>query len=284
MTTISTPTAISHAGCRQQLLAVDVRLCSSRFGVLLAAPGTVCPPPTARGEGLNFCRPLIPAPSHGPRSPPLPSAPQRLPRCHLVGQEVPAVQDCQLRQAGLLLVPEEPGGDRNPAQLHLCQGVTWSLVVIGTPSPTWREPHPCGLAWAGVGQRRVGARKYCGEGSEGVMDGEWGGGVWTGNDVVPWQCGSILFPASPAVPLPTHTALCQGDITSSDLVNFVLEAEKVDTIMHFAAQTHVGAWGRRGLCLVTWRVGHVDVCRGLHAGVSHALAIFLASTSAGSRA
>jgi hypothetical protein len=32
----------------------------------------------------------------------------------------------------------------------------------------------------------------------------------------------------------------KGDITSSDLVNFVLEAEKVDTIMHFAAQTHVG--------------------------------------------
>jgi len=31
----------------------------------------------------------------------------------------------------------------------------------------------------------------------------------------------------------------KGDITSSDLVNYVLESEKIDTIMHFAAQTHV---------------------------------------------
>jgi len=31
----------------------------------------------------------------------------------------------------------------------------------------------------------------------------------------------------------------KGNICSSDLVNFVLETEKIDTIMHFAAQTHV---------------------------------------------
>jgi len=31
----------------------------------------------------------------------------------------------------------------------------------------------------------------------------------------------------------------KGDITSSDLVNYLLETEKVDTILHFAAQTHV---------------------------------------------
>jgi UDP-glucose 4,6-dehydratase len=31
----------------------------------------------------------------------------------------------------------------------------------------------------------------------------------------------------------------QGSITSADLVNYVLRVEKVDTIMHFAAQTHV---------------------------------------------
>lgn len=31
----------------------------------------------------------------------------------------------------------------------------------------------------------------------------------------------------------------KGNICSSDLVNFVLENEKIDTIMHFAAQTHV---------------------------------------------
>ncbi|KAK3271374.1 rhm1-like protein [Cymbomonas tetramitiformis] len=31
----------------------------------------------------------------------------------------------------------------------------------------------------------------------------------------------------------------KGDICSSDLVNFILTAENIDTIMHFAAQTHV---------------------------------------------
>ncbi len=31
----------------------------------------------------------------------------------------------------------------------------------------------------------------------------------------------------------------KGDIRSADLVNFVLEEEEIDTIMHFAAQTHV---------------------------------------------
>lgn len=31
----------------------------------------------------------------------------------------------------------------------------------------------------------------------------------------------------------------KGNICSSDLVNFVLETEQIDTIMHFAAQTHV---------------------------------------------
>lgn len=31
----------------------------------------------------------------------------------------------------------------------------------------------------------------------------------------------------------------KGDITSADLVNYVLEAENIDTVMHFAAQSHV---------------------------------------------
>jgi UDP-glucose 4,6-dehydratase len=31
----------------------------------------------------------------------------------------------------------------------------------------------------------------------------------------------------------------QGNICSSDLLNYVLKSEKIDTIMHFAAQTHV---------------------------------------------
>ena len=31
----------------------------------------------------------------------------------------------------------------------------------------------------------------------------------------------------------------KGNICCSELVNYVLEVEKIDTIMHFAAQTHV---------------------------------------------
>jgi UDP-glucose 4,6-dehydratase len=37
---------------------------------------------------------------------------------------------------------------------------------------------------------------------------------------------------------PNYTFV-KGDICSSDLVNYVLRTEKVDTIMNFAAQTHV---------------------------------------------
>ena len=32
----------------------------------------------------------------------------------------------------------------------------------------------------------------------------------------------------------------KGDICSSDLVNYVLRTEKIDTLVNFAAQTHVG--------------------------------------------
>jgi UDP-glucose 4,6-dehydratase len=41
---------------------------------------------------------------------------------------------------------------------------------------------------------------------------------------------------------PTHThthTRAQGNITSADLVSYVLRKERIDTIMHFAAQTHV---------------------------------------------
>ena len=38
--------------------------------------------------------------------------------------------------------------------------------------------------------------------------------------------------------LPNYKFIC-GNICSSDLVNYVLQAEEIDTIMHFAAQTHV---------------------------------------------
>mmetsp|Transcript_8309 Transcript_8309/g.12678 ORF Transcript_8309/g.12678 Transcript_8309/m.12678 type:complete len:355 (+) Transcript_8309:107-1171(+) len=37
----------------------------------------------------------------------------------------------------------------------------------------------------------------------------------------------------------TNYKFVKGDICSADLVNYVLDTEKIDTIMHFAAQTHV---------------------------------------------
>lgn len=43
--------------------------------------------------------------------------------------------------------------------------------------------------------------------------------------------------------LPSHSSpnfkFIKGDIASADLVNFILTTESIDTIMHFAAQTHV---------------------------------------------
>ncbi len=37
------------------------------------------------------------------------------------------------------------------------------------------------------------------------------------------------------------TLTAQGSITSSDLVTFVMSTYNIDTVMHFAAQSHVGA-------------------------------------------
>lgn len=37
----------------------------------------------------------------------------------------------------------------------------------------------------------------------------------------------------------TYVQFIKGDIKSGDLLFYVLETEKIDTIMHFAAQTHV---------------------------------------------
>jgi UDP-glucose 4-epimerase len=34
--------------------------------------------------------------------------------------------------------------------------------------------------------------------------------------------------------------LIQGDILSADLITYVLKTHNIDTIMHFAAQSHVG--------------------------------------------
>ena len=38
-----------------------------------------------------------------------------------------------------------------------------------------------------------------------------------------------------------HWGTAQGSITSSDLVNFVMDTYSIDVVMHFAAQSHVGA-------------------------------------------
>lgn len=49
------------------------------------------------------------------------------------------------------------------------------------------------------------------------------------------------LPGAPRPPLPPADPAVrprQGDITSADFVRFILEEENVDTIMHFAAQTH----------------------------------------------
>lgn len=42
-----------------------------------------------------------------------------------------------------------------------------------------------------------------------------------------------------------HLRFIKGSVCSPDLVNYVLRAEKIDHIMHFAAQTHVGAAANR---------------------------------------
>jgi UDP-glucose 4,6-dehydratase len=41
-----------------------------------------------------------------------------------------------------------------------------------------------------------------------------------------------MLMSSPPAPL-------QGDVQSMDLVAFILDSEEIDTIMHFAAQSHV---------------------------------------------
>jgi len=45
-----------------------------------------------------------------------------------------------------------------------------------------------------------------------------------------------------------------GDVLAVDLVNYVIRKEGVDTIMHFAAQTHVGEAGAHGPMPATQRM------------------------------
>jgi nucleoside-diphosphate-sugar epimerase len=52
---------------------------------------------------------------------------------------------------------------------------------------------------------------------------------------------SLPPPAPPPFP-PLHPLPLQfikGDIQSGDLLSYVLNTEQIDTVMHFAAQTHV---------------------------------------------
>ncbi len=41
------------------------------------------------------------------------------------------------------------------------------------------------------------------------------------------------------MPFSSWLQFIKGDIQSADLLSYVLETEKIDTVMHFAAQTHV---------------------------------------------
>lgn len=70
--------------------------------------------------------------------------------------------------------------------------------------------------------------------------------------------------------------MAQGSIASADLVTYILRKEKIDTIMHFAAQTHVdnsfgnsiaftesnvlGAWAPNGAALAAARVRRLSRC------------------------
>jgi len=55
-------------------------------------------------------------------------------------------------------------------------------------------------------------------------------------------CGAIPVADPPPAPPP------QGSITSPDLVNYVMAEENIDTVLHFAAQTHVGT-APSGVCV-----------------------------------
>ena len=53
----------------------------------------------------------------------------------------------------------------------------------------------------------------------------------------------LLMTPPPLLLLPPPS---QGNIASADLVSYVLRKERIDTIMHFAAQTHVdNSFGNR---------------------------------------
>jgi dTDP-D-glucose 4,6-dehydratase len=46
-----------------------------------------------------------------------------------------------------------------------------------------------------------------------------------------------MFQSSPSACAPPQ--FIKGDLQSADLLSYVLDTEQIDTVMHFAAQTHV---------------------------------------------
>ncbi len=50
--------------------------------------------------------------------------------------------------------------------------------------------------------------------------------------------------------MPSTTQFVKGDIQSADLINFVLNEDNIDTIMHFAAQVLTLTSCYRARCLI----------------------------------
>jgi hypothetical protein len=53
---------------------------------------------------------------------------------------------------------------------------------------------------------------------------------------------TLVTPASTACSAPPAPQFVKGDIQSMDLLTFVLAAEQIDTVMHFAAQVGASTW------------------------------------------
>lgn len=56
---------------------------------------------------------------------------------------------------------------------------------------------------------------------------------------LPSHCQAVVTCPCPATQTSGPCRFIKGDIQSADLIVHILEQEQIDTIMHFAAQTHV---------------------------------------------